>query len=271
MLALGAVVGVLAFAAVIGACGGASGGSVEVRVVEESTSPGTGTAIAPTQTPLETAAPASPTAPAPSPTVAEAGDAQGGEHLPCGDMLVPIDKERALAADCAPGDLVPLPAQWVANGTQYLRAEAAEALVRMLEDARAAGHEIRVTSAYRSYEEQAWTFDYWVRQLGEAEARRTSAEPGHSEHQLGTTVDLSTASLGWALTPEFGDTAAGRWLAENAWRYGFVMSYPEGSEPVTGYAYEPWHWRYVGVGVATEIRELGVVPLQYLRARWNGR
>jgi len=267
VLVFGAAV---AIAAAFVACGGASGGGVEVRVVEGAQTPTAGVHQTPGNgMPIPTPSPAAAMETAsPQPTAAAPREEK---YLPCGDILVPVDKERALAPDCAPSDLVALPEEVVVSGPQYLRAEAAEALLRMLRDASEAGHDIRVTSAYRSYEEQTWTFEYWVQQLGEAEARRTSAEPGHSEHQLGTTVDLSTAEIGYALTPAFGDTPAGRWLAENAWRYGFVMSYPDGSEPVTGYAYEPWHWRYVGVGVAAEIRELGVLSVQYLRARWESR
>jgi LAS superfamily LD-carboxypeptidase LdcB len=136
----------------------------------------------------------------------------------------------------------------------------------MLSDAYGQGHDIYVRSAYRSYAEQERTFAYWVSVLGEEEARRVSAEPGHSEHQLGTAADLTTADVGYDLTDAFGDTPAGRWLADNAHLYGFALSYPAGAEASTGYAYEPWHYRYIGPEHAAAWRASGVTLGEYLRA-----
>ena len=141
-----------------------------------------------------------------------------------------------------PPDLAPLGAAYLVPGFGgSMRAEAKSALERMLSTAYDEGHDIYSRSAYRSYAEQERTFAYWVSVLGEAEARRVSAEAGHSEHQLGTATDLTTAEVGYDLTEAFGDTAGGRWLAANAHVYGFALSYPAGAEAVTGYAYEPWH------------------------------
>jgi D-alanyl-D-alanine carboxypeptidase len=135
----------------------------------------------------------------------------------------------------------------------------------MLSDAFDAGHDVYVRSAYRSYAEQERTFAYWLSALGEAEARRVSAEPGHSEHQLGTAADLTSADTGYDLNEAFGETSAGRWLAENAYRYGFALSYPAGTEAVTGYAYEPWHYRYIGLVHAAAWRSSGLTLVEYLR------
>ena len=150
-------------------------------------------------------------------------------------------------------------------GGLLLRAEATGALSRMLSAAAEDGHDIRVRSAYRSYAEQERTFAYWVSVLGEAEARRVSAEAGHSEHQLGTTADLTTADVGYDLSEAFGDAPAGRWLADNAHIYGFALSYPAGAEAVTGYAYEPWHFRYVSPEHASAWKVSGLTLLEYLR------
>jgi D-alanyl-D-alanine carboxypeptidase len=166
-----------------------------------------------------------------------------------------------------PPDLAPLGAAYLASGFGgSLRAEAKAALERMLSDAYAVGHDIYVRSAYRSYAEQERTFAYWVSVLGEVEARRVSAEEGHSEHQLGTAADLTSADVGYDLTEAFGDTPAGRWLAENADHYGFALSYPAGAEAITGYAYESWHYRYIGVEHAAAWRASGVTLGEYLRA-----
>ena len=148
-----------------------------------------------------------------------------------------------------PSDLVPVDTGVPAPGFGglLLRAEANVALRNMLSAATGAGHDLRVRSSYRSYAEQARTFAYWAGALGPEQARRVSAEAGHSEHQLGTTVDLTDAGVGYDLTEAFGDAPAGRWLATNAHLHGFALSYPGGAEAITGYAYEPWHYRYLGM------------------------
>jgi D-alanyl-D-alanine carboxypeptidase len=181
-------------------------------------------------------------------------------------VLTVVDKQRALPAGYVPPDLVGIEAGLAAPGFgARLRTEAAGALSRMLSAAAANGHDIRVRSAYRSYAEQERTFAYWVSVLGEAEARRISAEAGHSEHQLGTTADLTTADVGYDLSEAFGDAPAGRWLADNSHIYGFALSYPAGAEAVTGYAYEPWHYRYIGADHAQAWRASGLTLAEYLR------
>ena len=181
-------------------------------------------------------------------------------------LLAVVDKQRGLPATYVPPDLAPLGAAYLAPGFGgLLRAEAKAALERMLSDAYDAGHDMYVRSAYRSYAEQERTFAYWVSVLGETEARRVSAEAGHSEHQLGTAADLTNADVGYDLTEAFGDTPGGRWLTANAPVYGFALSYPAGGEPVTGYAYEPWHHRYIGPEHAQAWRTSGLTLVEYLR------
>ncbi|MPZ98957.1 MAG: hypothetical protein GEU80_06375 [Dehalococcoidia bacterium] len=177
-----------------------------------------------------------------------------------------VDKERGLPAGYEPVDVVPIPAEYHAPGfpDQAVRAVALEPLIRMLAAARDAGFDIRVRSSYRSYQVQVWTFQYWIDQLGEAEARRVSAPPGHSEHQLGTTADLTTQEVGWELSERLGDTEAGAWLTENAPRFGFALSYAEGTESTTGYKYEPWHWRYIGPDHAIAWAASGLTLVEYL-------
>ena len=182
------------------------------------------------------------------------------------DLVPLVTKEQALPSDFVPADLVTLPEQWVllALGSERLTAEAAGALEAMLQAASDAGHEIVVRSAYRSYEEQVYTYQYWVDVLSQEEADRRSARPGHSEHQLGTVVDLTNAEVGWDLLPEFGETPGGLWLKQHAAEYGFVESYPEGAEAITGYLYEPWHLRYVGTYHASLLAFTGLTLTEYL-------
>ena len=147
-----------------------------------------------------------------------------------------VDPERYV-----PGDLV----SW--RGTSHrLRPEAATMLQELFDAAASAGHpSLWVNSSYRSYDEQRATYDYWVRTVGKKRADLISAKPGHSEHQLGLAVDVAGTPCG-NLYDCFGDTPEGKWVAANAHRFGFIIRYPEGGTGVTGYAYEPWHLRYVG-------------------------
>ena len=200
----------------------------------------------------------------PTPVPTQAAD-PADEDAP--GLLTVVDKEQGLPPAYVPPSLVEIPPEWIVPGfaNRLLRKDAAEALVAMLRAARAEGHDLRVISAYRSYEEQATTFQYWIDQLGEEEARRVSAPPGHSEHQLGTTVDITSASVGWELEQRFGQTPEGQWLAAHAHEYGFTLSYPQGAEEITGYKYEPWHFRYIGHDQAVRWAESGLTLLEFLK------
>ncbi len=123
-----------------------------------------------------------------------------------------------------------------------LRSDAARALDSMLKALREETGitDITVVSGYRSYETQVTTYSYWVRTLGEQRANKISARPGHSEHQLGTTVDFSTVALGYDLSESFGDTQVGKWLANNAARFGFKQF----NDP--NFSAEPWQFRWYG-------------------------
>jgi D-alanyl-D-alanine carboxypeptidase len=176
-----------------------------------------------------------------------------------------VNQERALPPDFEPPDLVPVTGIPVVNQGMLLRRVALEALRRLAAAAQAEGLRLFVSSAYRSYRTQVAVHNYWVQVLGPARAVRVSARPGHSEHQLGTAVDLTSPRVNYQLTEAFGETPEGRWLGANAHRFGFVMSYPAGKEEITGYDYEPWHFRYVGVDVATYVHEAGLSLEEYFR------
>lgn len=128
------------------------------------------------------------------------------------------------------------------------------------------GAALAVQSAYRSYAYQVRTFQGWVDQSSEEEARKVSARPGHSEHQLGTSLDFRSAddsSAPWSFE-DWATTWTGAWLADHAWEHGFVMSYPRGERDETCYSYEPWHYRYVGRDIAAAIHDSGLTPRRYL-------
>ena len=156
------------------------------------------------------------------------------------------------------------------NSGFYVRRHVIADLKAMAEAARRAGARLVVQSAFRSYATQKSTFDYWVRVHGYAVALKESARAGHSEHQLGTTVDFRSygGSAPWNYT-DWGTTKAGAWLKANAWRYGFVMTYPKGKTALTCYTYEPWHYRYVGRTRAVKIRASGLTLREFLWREQN--
>lgn len=199
--------------------------------------------------------------------VATPGAATPTPPTPAVDLLYPVDKQTSIPASYVPPDLVALTTIRTTTANQKVRSIILRDLEKMVADAKTMGYELVVSSAYRSYNEQESVHAYWQRTLGKTEADRVSAQAGYSEHQLGTTVDLTSASVGFELEERFGSTPEGRWLKENAHRYGFVISYPAGKEAVTGYAYEPWHLRYVGLDHATAIYQRGMALAEYLRSR----
>jgi len=233
--------------------------STETTPTPTAATPTATSAPTPSPSPVATATATGTTAPTTAPPSATEPPA------PAVTILSPVDKDHALPADYVPPGLVTIPPAYMASGFGgELRQEAADALVSMLDDADAAGHDIRARSAYRSYATQESTFNYWVGVLGYDEAVRVSAIAGHSEHQLGTTADLTSPEVGWGLLESFGETAAGQWLAAGARDYGFALSYPEGAEATTGYAYEPWHFRYIGTAEAQAWSASGLTLNQYL-------
>lgn len=156
------------------------------------------------------------------------------------------DKEKALPADYEPGDLVSLTEYPFALSRRDLRLRkpAAEAAREMDAAAKANGVTLVFSSAYRSYSYQEQVYARHVREMGQSAADRVSARPGHSQHQLGTVVDFGS------IDNSFAESEAGLWMAANAGRFGFSLSYPKGAENVTGYDWESWHFRYVGKDAA---------------------
>ncbi len=180
-----------------------------------------------------------------------------------------LDTRFKLPAEYVPPDLVAVD-HTVTGGRPgdqvfMLRSLVVADLGRLMRDARAAGVPLAIQSAYRSYAYQESTFAYWVAHQGEEQALLTSARAGHSEHQLGTVVDFRSEDgpPAWELD-DWAREPAGAWLADNARHYGFVMSYPRGAQKLSCYAYEPWHYRYVGVALASEMHEQGLVPRVFM-------
>lgn len=141
-----------------------------------------------------------------------------------------------------------------------LRTEAAEALQQMRQAAAHAGAGFDISSAYRSHDNQISTYNNWVAVNGSAAIADTvSARPGYSEHQTGLVVDLK---VGGCVLECFGTTASYHWLRQHAAEYGFIERYPPGLTAITGYSPESWHWRYVGVEVAQDMKTKGTETLE---------
>ena len=167
-----------------------------------------------------------------------------------------------------PPDLVSTAEAGIAGGGT-VRAVMIDDLRAMAAAAAAAGNEIGIRSAYRSYASQETVFAGWVSQLGYRRALEVSARPGHSEHQLGLAIDFRSEPAVATLTTTWASTPAGKWMKAHAWEFGFVMSYPKGTIALTCYDYEPWHFRYVGRDLATLIRASGLTPREYLWAHFT--
>jgi D-alanyl-D-alanine carboxypeptidase len=144
-----------------------------------------------------------------------------------------------------------------------MRKEAAVATVELATAMAEAGKGTLVlNSGFRTYKNQQGLYNRTRDTKGLAVAEKLSARPGHSEHQLGLAADFSARGQGCAIMVCFGSTEAGIWLAENADEYGFVLRYPKGFKSITGFQYEPWHFRYVGIELATEMKTKGIKTLE---------
>jgi zinc D-Ala-D-Ala carboxypeptidase len=159
---------------------------------------------------------------------------------------VVVNKKRPLPSDYAPVELGGI------NGSN-LRVPAVRPAEQMIKAAAESGHKLQVISGYRSYADQQRTYNSTVSGLGQAEADKQSARAGHSEHQTGLALDLGNGTCDLEMC--FGDSEAGKWIAANAHKYGFILRYQKDKESITGYQYEPWHLRYVGNELAIEINK----------------
>ncbi|MFC7783672.1 MULTISPECIES: D-alanyl-D-alanine carboxypeptidase family protein [unclassified Rossellomorea] len=174
------------------------------------------------------------------------------------NLLALVNKEYALN-EYKPTDLVRPNVPFVFGNQElekaYLRKEAAEQLEKMFAEAKAHGVMLTAISGYRSYEYQKMLLEREIAQFGEEKAVMAVAPPGQSEHQSGLAMDISSQSNNFQVNIEFADTKEGKWLAENAYKYGFILRYPEDKVSITQYQYEPWHFRYVGKDAAKVIHE----------------
>lgn len=183
------------------------------------------------------------------------------------NYMVLVNKQYSLPDGYAPEDLTK-PNILFSFGEQdiekaYLRKEAGAALEAMFSEAKKYDIHLFAVSGYRSFDRQKAVFDAEVSKYGQEKAIKAVAIPGSSEHQTGLAMDISSQSNNFELTEEFGVTKEGKWAAENAHRFGFILRYPQGKEGITGYKYEPWHFRYVGKEAAKIIYEKQLTLEEY--------
>jgi len=184
----------------------------------------------------------------------------------CNDARVLVDRSHSLPPHYIPKDLVTLPSYGIptlGNGEMRLRGEAAERLRDLVSAAATDGEELIVASAHRSYEDQETLYGRLKGAYG-ADSDLMSARPGYSQHQLGTALDFTNAKANYQVWEPFGYTTAAQWLSSHAHEYGFVLAYPSGQETDTGYEWEPWHYRYVGVENAERITQGGLSLQEFL-------
>ena len=168
-----------------------------------------------------------------------------------------VNQYHALPADYVP-ELVYLDSAYT-NQRDSLRPVAYRAFQRMADAAAQEGLHLYNASAYRSYTTQKWVYQRYANQDGAQTADTYSARPGCSEHQTGLALDVNTASF----SDHFEETEEYAWLVENSGRFGFILRFPEGKEDLTGYQFEPWHYRYVGVKAARQCWEQGWTLEEY--------
>ncbi len=182
------------------------------------------------------------------------------------DILVLVNKKRYLDKDYKPSDLVEPNVKFSFNEEhekRLMRKEAAQALEELFGQAKEEGLHLFALSGYRSYSTQKRLFENRASKVGEEEANKLSARPGESEHQTGLAMDITSQSVGFDLKEKFGETEEGKWIKDNAHKFGFIIRYAKDKVDITGYSYEPWHLRYLGKDMAKEIYSRGIAFEEY--------
>lgn len=175
------------------------------------------------------------------------------------NILVLVNKNNKLNKNYIPDDLEKINLKY-ATEEKYLRKEAKVSFERLSEEARLRNYSIVAVSTYRSYDYQDKLYNYYVEAKGIEYADLCSARPGHSEHQTGLAVDVMGSNKDY---DRFEESIEFIWMRDNAHKFGFILRYPKGKEHITGFKYEPWHYRYVGIDIATEIYQNNLTLEEY--------
>ena len=170
-----------------------------------------------------------------------------------------INKNNKLTSDYIPNDLELINLKYACKN-KYLRKEARLAFEEMAKVAKKDGYNIVAVSTFRPYEYQEKLYNDYVSKKGKNYADLASARPGHSEHQTGLAIDVSDLSLDY---DNFESTREFTWMINNSYKYGFILRYPKAKFDITGFKYEPWHYRYVGLDIAKIIYEKNITLEEY--------
>ena len=175
------------------------------------------------------------------------------------NLDVLVNKNNKLNKNYIPNDLVLMDLEY-SNEGKYLRKEAYDSFVKLHNDSKKLGFNIVITSAFRSYDYQKELYNSYVVSSGKSYADRCSARSGHSEHQTGLAIDVMGSNNDYNL---FSDSIEFDWMKNNSYKYGFILRYPNGKEHITGFKYEPWHYRYVGTKLATYLYKNNLTLEEY--------
>lgn len=227
----------------------------------------------PTITPTPTSTPTPTITPIPTSTPTPTPLPPCTQRLPQDNLFTLVTRTYGLSRDYTPTDLIPIadhfPVQITKGYPTQIRAIILPPLSQMITDMQAAGLQPFIISGFRSYYAQSIAYQKWLQKTPDT-ANLVSSPPGHSEHQLGTTIDFGSPELASIIGDPnmefhtyFYKTSEGQWLIANAHRYGFTLSYPLDAYEITGFYYEPWHYRYIGIEMATLIHDLGISFTEY--------
>ena len=176
-------------------------------------------------------------------------------------LLVLVNKNNKLPSNFIPNNLVVINSKY-ANENKLAREEAQTNFEKLSQDAKELGYYIIAVSAFRDFEYQNNLYNHYVETKGQEYADLASARPGHSEHQTGLAIDVMGSNKDYN---KFDESIEFDWMKNNAHLYGFILRYPKGKEKITGFKHEPWHYRYVGKKVATDIYHQNLTLEEYLK------
>ena len=176
-------------------------------------------------------------------------------------LMVLVNKLNRLQSNYVPHDLEQISLNYATNN-KFLRKESKENFEKLSSDAKKIGYSIIAVSAYRDYDYQENLFNNYVKEKGENYALKCSAKAGHSEHQTGLSVDVMGSNNDY---DQFEKSKEFDWMKNNSYKYGFILRYPKGKEYITGFKYEPWHYRYVGKDIASIIYTEGITLEEYYK------
>lgn len=175
------------------------------------------------------------------------------------EELMLVNKFNFLEKSYQPKDITEIALSYSYDGNS-IKKEAYDAFTTMADKAEKEDINLIVSTSYRTYEQQEKTYNAIKQSSGTKSADQIAARPGFSEHQTGLALDIDTFD---SYTGDFDQTEAFRWLKKNAHKYGFILRYPKGKEDITGFKYEPWHFRFVGIDVATKIYNADITFDEY--------